>query len=160
MGEIAEMILEGTLCNQCGKAINEGEAGPGYPISCEGCLQEYQKKQEGREPKKESFGKIKVMGIHVNDRREKIDKYVHFGSKFILTRERENQFDQNAILIELFCKNGKSKIDLGYVPREKAAEIAPLIDSGVNIKATFRTKIINEKTGKFIDLYLNLTQAN
>lgn len=104
----------------------------------------------------EFYGKIKVMGIHIGARRENIEKYVKQGSKFILTREQTNEFDQNAILIELPVRKGQYKLDLGYVPRGTAAEIVPLIDSGIEFKATFRTKIISEKSGKMIDLYLNL----
>lgn len=108
----------------------------------------------------EFHSKIKVMGIHVDKRRENIQKYVKNGSKFILTREPDNQFDANAILIELPVRNGQHKLDLGYVPRETAAEIAPLIDSGADFKLTFRTKIISEKSGKLIDLWLNLIRVN
>ena len=35
MGEAAEMILDGTFCEQCGVFI-DGEA-PGYPRTCEAC---------------------------------------------------------------------------------------------------------------------------
>ena len=35
MGEAAEDILEGMVCEECGVYI-EGEA-PGYPRKCEGC---------------------------------------------------------------------------------------------------------------------------
>ena len=35
MGEIAEMMLEGTLCECCGVVIIEpGEEAPGYPMYC------------------------------------------------------------------------------------------------------------------------------
>lgn len=45
MGEIAEMILEGILCEQCGCVIEDliptvGEElldAPGYPRNCEDC---------------------------------------------------------------------------------------------------------------------------
>jgi hypothetical protein len=36
MGDIAEMILEGLLCQVCGAYIEEGEA-EGYPRSCSDC---------------------------------------------------------------------------------------------------------------------------
>lgn len=35
MGEIAEMMIDGVLCEQCGIYI-EGEP-PGYPRKCDGC---------------------------------------------------------------------------------------------------------------------------
>lgn len=104
--------------------------------------------------------KFKVTGIWVGDRRENINKYVKNGSKFVLTREPENEFDPNAILVELPVRGGTHKLDLGYVPKETAAEIAPLMDSGTEFKATFRTKIINENKGTLIHLYLNLIRVS
>lgn len=38
MGEIAEMMLDGTLCECCGTYIG---ADTGYPIKCDGCLPIY-----------------------------------------------------------------------------------------------------------------------
>jgi hypothetical protein len=38
MGEAAEMVLEGALCQECGSYI-DGET-PGYPRSCVGCENE------------------------------------------------------------------------------------------------------------------------
>lgn len=35
MGEIADMILDGTLCQVCGEFVDE--AGDGFPVTCEGC---------------------------------------------------------------------------------------------------------------------------
>ncbi len=40
MGEIAEMHLNGTLCQYCGSVFDDiisGEESPGYPRSCEDC---------------------------------------------------------------------------------------------------------------------------
>jgi|GEM_PF-1785760 len=36
MGDIAEMILEGVLCQVCGELIDGEE--PGYPRDCESCI--------------------------------------------------------------------------------------------------------------------------
>lgn len=35
MGEISEMMLDGTLCEGCGEFLNEDP--PGYPCYCAGC---------------------------------------------------------------------------------------------------------------------------
>lgn len=43
MGEVAEMMLDGTLCQGCGVFIDEDI--PGYPRSCHDC-----KKSEKRNP--------------------------------------------------------------------------------------------------------------
>ena len=37
MGEIAEMMLEGTLCQTCGEFMDDNDAN-GYPRSCGGCV--------------------------------------------------------------------------------------------------------------------------
>lgn len=37
MGEIADMMLDGTMCQGCGEWLNDGEDGPGYPGYCAGC---------------------------------------------------------------------------------------------------------------------------
>ena len=41
MGEISDMMLDGTLCQYCGVLlIEEGGEEAGYPQSCEGCEEE------------------------------------------------------------------------------------------------------------------------
>lgn len=38
MGEIAEVAMDGTLCQQCGVLmLKEGEDPPGHPQTCEEC---------------------------------------------------------------------------------------------------------------------------
>ena len=37
MGEIADMMLDGTICQGCGEWLCDGEDGPGYPGFCAGC---------------------------------------------------------------------------------------------------------------------------
>jgi len=38
MGEIAEMMLDGTMCQQCGEwLILDGSEPAGYPMSCDAC---------------------------------------------------------------------------------------------------------------------------
>jgi hypothetical protein len=36
MGEIAGMMLDGVMCQECGEFFEDGEA-PGYPRSCAAC---------------------------------------------------------------------------------------------------------------------------
>jgi len=38
MGEIADMMLDGTLCQICGVLL-DGDA-KGYPVTCDGCKNE------------------------------------------------------------------------------------------------------------------------
>lgn len=37
MGEIADMMLEGTLCPSCGEYLGDGD---GFPVLCAGCQEE------------------------------------------------------------------------------------------------------------------------
>lgn len=39
MGEIAEMMLDGTMCEGCGEIMTLGEP-PGYPVRCAACREE------------------------------------------------------------------------------------------------------------------------
>jgi hypothetical protein len=41
MGEIAEMMLDGTMCAGCGEWLNDGEDGDGFPEYCATCLPDY-----------------------------------------------------------------------------------------------------------------------
>lgn len=38
MGEIAEMMLDGTMCCVCGEFLDGDEEG--YPVTCEGCKED------------------------------------------------------------------------------------------------------------------------
>jgi hypothetical protein len=37
MGEIADMMLDGTMCQGCGVWLHDGADGPGYPGYCSDC---------------------------------------------------------------------------------------------------------------------------
>jgi len=102
------------------------------------------------------LGKFKVSGTHIGKRSQYISKYVLWGSKFKLEREPDNKHDENAIKVLLSVKKGKYFLDIGYLPKDLAKEMAFFMDKGIKLSASFRVKISNEKTGKFIALYLNL----
>ena len=40
MGEIAEMMLDGTMCEGCGEFMNIGGEPAGYPVRCAACSEE------------------------------------------------------------------------------------------------------------------------
>jgi len=44
MGEIAEMMLDGSLCKECGAVIGDGN-GEGFPVTCDDCLKERAKQK-------------------------------------------------------------------------------------------------------------------
>lgn len=62
MGEIAEMMLDGTMCQDCGCFVDEPPDdvepdyvlpdGPGYPRSCRDCKREMRQLQQARKRRK------------------------------------------------------------------------------------------------------------
>lgn len=89
-------------------------------------------------------------GNTVLRRIEIIKDYVGHGSKFRAVRELKNEYDINAIRIDVVFKSGRA-VDIGYVPQGKnrlADELAPLIDNGNHMHITFGRKHVNEKTGE------------
>ncbi len=44
MGEIADMMINGRMCEQCGVYMDDGEE-PGYPRLCPGCEEEKEKEK-------------------------------------------------------------------------------------------------------------------
>jgi hypothetical protein len=46
MGEIADMMLDGTLCQVCGAYIGDAE---GYPRTCIGCREDEEDEQDDTE---------------------------------------------------------------------------------------------------------------
>lgn len=43
MGEIAEMMLDGSLCQDCGQVIGDGNS-DGFPVTCDSCLKQNARK--------------------------------------------------------------------------------------------------------------------
>lgn len=84
----------------------------------------------------------KVVGVsHKNEdgsSRQKIIKdYASENKYVILEREPNNKFDKNAVavFIEAGFLFSHGKYQLGYLDGRTAEDIAPLIDSGVEVKA-------------------------
>ena len=75
----------------------------------------------------------KLRGVTFRDAQANIKT---FGNKDIgsygLVREPDNPHDPNAIQVALF-----GKIFMGYVPKDIAKDLAPLMDSGRNFMAYF-----------------------
>ncbi|MDE2469662.1 MAG: hypothetical protein KGL35_13225 [Bradyrhizobium sp.] len=40
MGEIADMMLDGTMCSRCGEFLHDGADGDGFPQLCGSCRRE------------------------------------------------------------------------------------------------------------------------
>ena len=75
----------------------------------------------------------KLAGVTFKDAQKNIKKFgcPDIGS-YALVREPENLHDPNAIKVALF-----GRIFMGYVPKDIAEELAPLMDSGRNFMAFF-----------------------
>lgn len=56
MGEIADMMLDGTMCECCGEFLNDGADGPGYPVRCFSCREPEEKEKPKKSRKKPKDG--------------------------------------------------------------------------------------------------------
>ena len=63
----------------------------------------------------------------------------YYKSKIGLIREPSNKYDSNAICV---TSNGRQ---VGYVPKELAAGLAPYMDQGAALRAKFVQKLISTK---------------
>lgn len=64
MGEIAEMMLDGTMCAGCGEWLNGGEDGDGYPEYCGSCQREESKAAQKQKSQSDKIsGAIATMVI-------------------------------------------------------------------------------------------------
>lgn len=71
---------------------------------------------------KEESTIVSVVGINYENRKESVDK-LRINDNVYLVREKENQYDKNAISVV-----NKENRKLGYVEKERAKEIAPILD--------------------------------
>lgn len=69
----------------------------------------------------------KVAGVTFEGRQLVLDK-THAGDVVLLMLEPENKYDPNAIAVWVYYGNGNGLRQIGYIPREIAAEIAPAIE--------------------------------
>jgi hypothetical protein len=63
MGEIAEMMLDGTLCEGCGDFLNDEP--PGYPCYCRDCQRDKAKDYLAKTPPPKPKVKCTVCGRNV-----------------------------------------------------------------------------------------------
>ena len=60
MGEIADMMIEGMLCQQCGAYLGEGD---GFPVTCEDCAGEDSHHQDDRVGCPHCGKRVKQIGL-------------------------------------------------------------------------------------------------
>lgn len=94
------------------------------------------------------YGYVHMHGVKHNNRQATIRSCV-LGESLQLVREPENPYDKNAIRV--FRPNG---LDVGYMPQDNAAEIAPRMDSGETFFAT--VEWINSPRDDFRDYGLKV----
>jgi ADP-ribosylglycohydrolase len=68
---------------------------------------------------------------------EHLERYPAGMVSVSLVRERENAFDKNAVAV-VASVAGKGSYVVGYVPRMLAAFLAPLMDAGKGVQASYR----------------------
>lgn len=78
-----------------------------------------------------------VAGVLYEGRAEVVAAYAHPEQTVFLGRDPANAYDRNAIEIRL-----PSGFQIGFMPREDAAQFAPLMDSGC-LQQAYLTKILD-----------------
>ena len=90
----------------------------------------------------------KVSGVTYGNRQAALKKLDGHGAASVnvsLERERGNPYDADAVKVNVSVGSGKD-YHLGYVPKDLAAMIAPLLDKGIDLIARFKTV-----TGSYYD---------
>lgn len=100
--------------------------------------------------------RTRVVGTHVENRLEKIKKYVTRTSRFILIREPDNIYDPNAIKVVLPVRKDQAHLELGYISAKYAAELAPMIDEGMDAEAKFCSMLVNPKSAETFGLIITV----
>jgi hypothetical protein len=97
---------------------------------------------------REYRGRIRVVGVTFNDRQAIISR-LSYGDKIFLKREKENRYDSNAIAV--CTSDGQS---IGYVPRQKAGELSPLIDLGRHFETDIQE--VRGRNDSHLDVVINI----
>lgn len=82
----------------------------------------------------------KVAGVTAGRRQEALERLSRYEANRInisLAREAANEYDNNAVAV-IVTVTDKGSYTVGYLPRMIAATIAPLIDAGKVVRATFK----------------------
>jgi len=98
---------------------------------------------------------IKLVGVSYGACQDNIKKYAGPGvGDFELVREPDNPSDKNAIKVALF-----GHFKFGYIPRQTARELAPLMDSGRHFVAVYQFRNQHSKFDT-IGLTVNIKEVN
>lgn len=82
----------------------------------------------------------KAAGVTYGNRQKALEHLARYAPEQIsirLERERDNEFDCNAVAV-IATVQGKGSYCMGYLPRALAAFVAPLMDAGKAVQGLFR----------------------
>lgn len=82
----------------------------------------------------------KAAGVTYGKRQKALEHLARYTPEQIsirLERERNNEFDRNAVAV-IATVQGKGSYCMGYLPRALAAFVAPLMDAGKAVQGLFR----------------------
>ena len=82
----------------------------------------------------------KAAGVTYGKRQKALEHLARYAPEQIsirLERERNNEFDRNAVDV-IATVQGKGSYCMGYLPRALAAFVAPLMDAGKAVQGLFR----------------------
>ena len=83
----------------------------------------------------------KVAGVTFNNRQaalRKLGQYDAAAVNVALEREAGNAHDPNAVKVNVSVADGRA-YHLGYIPKDLAAVLAPLLDKGMELVARFKS---------------------
>ena len=83
--------------------------------------------------------RTKAAGVSFCIRQALLSRLCRYGAEDInisLVHERTNAYDRSAVMV-IAGVRGKGAAQIGYLPRELAAAVAPLLDKGKAVKAFF-----------------------
>jgi len=102
------------------------------------------------EPKEKREWKTRLAGVTFEGRMENIERYAMANSRYRLVRQPDNKFDTKAIQV---TANGH---DIGFLPSYLSQELAPIMDSGIELNVHFRRALVNEKKGEIVGLIVRI----
>lgn len=101
----------------------------------------------------------KTAGVTYGNRQKLLERLARYSPEDItvkLQREQNNAHDRNAVQVVAAVK-GKGSAVLGYLNRQLAAAVAPLMDKGAEIMSRFQAVTGGEE--RYLDYGLNIEIA-
>lgn len=99
------------------------------------------------------FGKQLVLDVDTDDVWEK-GEFIGYKAlnEFRLQREPTNKYDHNAVQVLM---DGQT---IGYIPKDDAREVAPLLDKGINIKICQFFIMFKKENNEIVRITLTLEE--